>query len=260
MARIRTIKPEFWTDEDLSALSAEDHLFAAALLNHCDDEGFFKANPRLLHAQIFALRDLSGTVPVFVQNLKNIGYLRTFQGSDGKEYGEVINFNKHQSINKAKPSKIKPLELIRDTSGTDTGRIPVGKEQGTGNREHESTTTSAEQNFHDQFIKKTENVCGNSQDDHPVWNWEPSQNVYQSLKKQRVPEEFINEQILSFKTYRSGLQDGYQNFDAKFLDSVLGSWRRIGHNWTPPPEYQELEPEDKYAGFTITEDAEGNPL
>jgi len=129
MARIRTIKPEFWLDEDLSELSPEEHLFAAALLNHCDDEGYFKANPKLLHAQIFALRDLSGTVPVFVQSLQNIGYLRTFTGSDGKNYGHVINFKKHQSINKAKPSQIKGLEGTPEESGTDTGALPVGKER-----------------------------------------------------------------------------------------------------------------------------------
>ena len=29
MARIRTIKPEFWADEDLSALPIEEHMLAA---------------------------------------------------------------------------------------------------------------------------------------------------------------------------------------------------------------------------------------
>lgn len=129
MARIRTVKPEFWIDEDLSELCSETHLFAAALLNHCDDEGFFKANPKLLHAQIFALRELSGSVPNFIENLKNIGYLRLFNGSDGKEYGHVINFNKHQTINKPTASKIKPLELIPDSYGSDTGELPLGKER-----------------------------------------------------------------------------------------------------------------------------------
>ena len=42
MARIRTIKPDFWKHEDLSALPEITHMLAAALLNHADDEGFFK--------------------------------------------------------------------------------------------------------------------------------------------------------------------------------------------------------------------------
>ncbi len=132
MARIRTIKPEFWLDEDLSELSCETHMFAAALLNHCDDEGYFKANPKLLHAQIFALRDTDSTTTVLVQNLEKTGYLTVFTGTDGKKYGHVTNFNKHQTINKAKPSKIKGLKPVPYPDGTPTEQLPLGKEQGTG--------------------------------------------------------------------------------------------------------------------------------
>ena len=136
MARIRTIKPEFWLDEDLSELSCETHMFAAALLNHCDDEGYFKANPKLLHAQIFALRELDGSVTDFVKSLEGAGYLSCFTGADGKLYGQVINFNKHQSINKATASKIKGLKQITQQSGSCPVVLPSGKERkGTGNRE-----------------------------------------------------------------------------------------------------------------------------
>ena len=53
MARIRTIKPEFWRHEDLSALPADTHMLAAALLNYADDEGYFNANPKLVEAECF---------------------------------------------------------------------------------------------------------------------------------------------------------------------------------------------------------------
>ena len=52
MARIRTVKPDFWKDEELSAASPEAALLAIGLLNHSDDEGFFKANPKLIEAEI----------------------------------------------------------------------------------------------------------------------------------------------------------------------------------------------------------------
>lgn len=152
MARIRTIKPEFWIDEDLSELSAEAHLFAAALLNHCDDEGYFKANPKLLHAQIFALRECSGSVPDHLKNLEEIGYLRLFSGSDGKQYGCVKNFNKHQSINKPTASKIKPLEEIPDNSGSTTGEIPAGKER-KGKEQGKEKKDTSENKFSDEHMK-----------------------------------------------------------------------------------------------------------
>jgi hypothetical protein len=129
MARIRTIKPEFWLDEDLSELSCETHMLAAALLNHCDDEGYFKANPKLLHAQIFALRELDGSVTELVQSLSEIGYLTLFNGTDGKFYGHVTNFNKHQTINKATASKIKGLKQLPSDYGSATEQLPLGKER-----------------------------------------------------------------------------------------------------------------------------------
>jgi hypothetical protein len=39
MGRIRTIKPEFTQDEELSTLHCETHLFAAGLLCYADDFG-----------------------------------------------------------------------------------------------------------------------------------------------------------------------------------------------------------------------------
>lgn len=145
MARIRTIKPEFWLDEDLSELSCETHMFAAALLNHCDDEGYFKANPKLLHAQIFALRELDGSVTELLQSLKKIEYLSLFRGSDGKIYGHVANFNKHQTINKPTASKIKGLKPLPSECGSDVVQLPSGKERkGTGKGKEQGTGKASE--------------------------------------------------------------------------------------------------------------------
>lgn len=137
MARIRTIKPEFWRDEDLSSVSPEAALLAIGLLNHADDEGYFNANPKLIESDVFPLRELSRSITVLIQELAGIGYLNLFSGSDGKKYGHVVNFSKHQVINKPSPSKIKDLQLIPYDSGSLPVALPVGKErkgkeQGTG--------------------------------------------------------------------------------------------------------------------------------
>ena len=113
MARIRTIKPEFWRDENLSNVSAEACLLAIGLLNHCDDEGYFNANPKLVESDVFPLRKLSVTTTVALRELSGIGYIRVFDGTDGKSYGHIVNFLKHQVINKKTPSKIKDLEIGR---------------------------------------------------------------------------------------------------------------------------------------------------
>lgn len=139
MARIRTIKPEFWSNEGLSELPEATHLLAAALLNYADDDGYFNANPKLIRAECSPLREPSVPTTVSVQQLQTIGYIDLGTGTDGRRYGRIINFRQHQVINKAKVSKISKLSITWDTSGSDTVQIPYeerlegkGREQGSG--------------------------------------------------------------------------------------------------------------------------------
>ena len=53
MARIRTIKPEFWEDEDIGKLPIPCRLFFIGCWNFADDYGVIKANAALLKSQIF---------------------------------------------------------------------------------------------------------------------------------------------------------------------------------------------------------------
>lgn len=128
MARIRTVKPDFWRDDDLSSVSAEAALLAIGLLNISDDEGYFKANPKLIEADIFPLRELSSTTTGMIKELTDIGYIELFDGSDGKKYGYVNNFTKHQVISKPKPSEIKGLKKKESNSSTSPVLVPSGKE------------------------------------------------------------------------------------------------------------------------------------
>lgn len=129
MPRIRTIKPEFWQHEELSELPAETHILAAALLNHADDEGYFKANPKLVEAACFPLRDLSVSVHDMLSDLSNIGYVTLMDGSDGKRYGRIEKFAEHQRVNRPSPSKIAGLVGITDNSVNIQGSLTGGKER-----------------------------------------------------------------------------------------------------------------------------------
>lgn len=133
MARIRTIKPEFWTDEDMAEVSEAACLLAIGLLNYADDEGFFNANPKLIKAAVFPIREPSVTIPVMLRELSNQGYLTLFSTSDSKHFGVINNFAKHQVVNKPRASKIKCLELLPESYGSGTGDLPLGMDQGSGN-------------------------------------------------------------------------------------------------------------------------------
>lgn len=109
MSRIRSIKPEFGQNEKLSALHPETHLLAALLLPYADDEGYFNANPKLVQAAVFPLRELLQSVPEMLRSLTEINYLETCVASDGRHYGRIVNFAEHQRVSHPTNSKIKPL-------------------------------------------------------------------------------------------------------------------------------------------------------
>lgn len=139
MARIRTIKPEFWRHEELSSLPEATHLLAAALLNYADDEGYFNANPKLIQSECYPLRDPSVSVHDSLMQLASIDYLKLGKGADGRTYGHIIKFLEHQVINRPKESKIKDVEIVWEASCINHGAISdaspperKGKEQGTG--------------------------------------------------------------------------------------------------------------------------------
>lgn len=132
MGRIRTVKPEFTQDEELSVLHPETHLLAAGLLCYADDYGYFNANPGLVLANVFPLRELSGNIPEMLRSLAEIGYLRMGTAPDGKRFGLIVKFSTHQKISHKTPSKISGLGIVWDDSGTtpeNTGEIPEDTEK-----------------------------------------------------------------------------------------------------------------------------------
>jgi hypothetical protein len=105
MARIRTIKPEFWQNEELASLSEHARLLAIALLNFSDDEGYFLANPALVRANCFPFQEDSRSIPGSIQELSRIGYVEIRECS-GKAVGRIVKFREHQRIEKAQKSKL----------------------------------------------------------------------------------------------------------------------------------------------------------
>ncbi|UIY60055.1 hypothetical protein [Burkholderia cepacia] len=100
MARIRTIKPDFWTDEKVVELSFEARLFFIGSWNFADDNGNLQRSARKLKMQIFPA-DAIDCEPV-IQSLITHGLLTEYE-VDGEKYLHINGFRKHQVINR--PSK-----------------------------------------------------------------------------------------------------------------------------------------------------------
>jgi hypothetical protein len=114
--RIRTVKPVFWANEKMSAMPDFTRLLALALLNYADDYGFFWANPLMIRGALFPFEEDSKKIRGSLPQLVAIGYIRIGKTPDGREAGEIINFLKHQRVDKPQDSEIQPLVSFEDHS------------------------------------------------------------------------------------------------------------------------------------------------
>ncbi len=130
MARIRTIKPEFWTDEKIVELSPWARLLFLGLLNFADDDGRMVYSPKRIKMQIFPAdpADMSALFGELRREKLVIVY-----AVENTEYLAIMNFTKHQKTDKRTASKLPPppknMEPRRITPSPADGR-DQGRDQG----------------------------------------------------------------------------------------------------------------------------------
>lgn len=134
MARIRTIKPDFWTDEKIVKLSPLARLLFIGLWNFVDDEGRMEFSLLGMKLKILPLEstDCSGEFGEIRGN-----ELITQYEVNGKSYICVNGFEKHQKIDKRSLSRLPappnspefPRIPPTEGKGRDQGREEEGKDK-----------------------------------------------------------------------------------------------------------------------------------
>lgn len=105
MARIRTIKPEFWTSEQILDLSLPARLLFIGLWNFCDDNGVHPASARVLKARVLPADDITvAQVDGLIRELLTQGLIREYQAQDAS-WWHVTGWSRHQVINRPSASK-----------------------------------------------------------------------------------------------------------------------------------------------------------
>ncbi|MGW6225231.1 hypothetical protein ACWF8U_35825 [Streptomyces olivaceus] len=111
MPRIRTVKPEFWEDELLGVVSRDARLLFIATFNMADDEGILRWTPAYIKAQAFMYDDdlTLKDVDQLMRCLTDTGLVFPYVGGVAKQQmAVVVNFRKHQRINRPQKSKLPP--------------------------------------------------------------------------------------------------------------------------------------------------------
>lgn len=115
--------------EGLCSKSDFTRLLAIALLNWADDEGYFMANPVLIRGQVFPFLEDSKTIPRSLADLSSVGWIELGKDDEGREVGRIINFAKHQRVDKPKHSTIKDKATFQEQSKTHPRTIQDASEE-----------------------------------------------------------------------------------------------------------------------------------
>ncbi len=98
MARIRTIKPDFWTSEQVVGCSIAARLMFIGLWNFCDDNGVFCGTARTIKMKVFPGDDYSlNDIEMLKSELVDCGLLEDYE-VDQIHYLYVTGWTKHQKI------------------------------------------------------------------------------------------------------------------------------------------------------------------
>ena len=108
MARIRTIKPEFFTSSDIGSLTPLSRLFYVALWCESDREGRLNWNSKTFKARYFPYDGCD--IEAMANELINAGLI-TIYTVDYKQYCDIPSFKNHQMINNRESESILPSRV-----------------------------------------------------------------------------------------------------------------------------------------------------
>lgn len=132
MARIRTVKPEFFTSESVLAVSPLARLFFIGLWCEADREGRLKWKPKTLKFRY--LPSDSVNIEKLCLELESEKMIVTY-AIDGVDYCEIPSFTSHQVINNREKESILPS---RDSDASTTRES--GRKEGKEGKERKGTT------------------------------------------------------------------------------------------------------------------------
>ena len=126
MARIRSIHPGLWTDEDFVTLSDAAKVFYLGLLTEADDYGAFEWKPVTLKMRL--LPASTTTVEPLLAELAAANKVASYEHG-GRQYGAIRNFCRYQRPKKPNSVHFMPPEFRTYVGSSDASSEPDDDEE-----------------------------------------------------------------------------------------------------------------------------------
>lgn len=142
VARIRTIKPEFFTSLTIAELPLRARLTFIGLWTHVDDEGRCIADARLIKAAVWPLDDITREDVARDLGALTESSLITQYEAGNRRYLAVRGWDEHQRINRATPSRF-PAPDSPDSTVVAADGTPVTSQDTDSSTTHTQLTESS---------------------------------------------------------------------------------------------------------------------
>jgi hypothetical protein len=147
MARIRTIKPEFFTSDDIVSMTPLARLFYVSLWCEADREGRFSWNTRTLKRRYLSGDDVD--VDMLAGELTDANLIEIYE-VDGRLYAEILSFKNHQVINNREAESVLPSR-VKVASRRVQGE---GRKEGKERKEGTESVDSLFDMFYEAYPRK----------------------------------------------------------------------------------------------------------
>jgi hypothetical protein len=141
MARIRTIKPEFFIDEDIAEMPPLCRIVFQGLWCQSDREGRLEDRPKRLKAQLMPHDDVD--MNEMLDTIEKHGFIARYEVG-GRRLIQVRTFRKHQYPNKKEPPSTIPAPCEHETECVQTGEGTPGMDLGNGSGEGNGSPSPAD--------------------------------------------------------------------------------------------------------------------
>lgn len=236
MARIRTIKPEFFTSADIVSMSPLARLFYASLWCESDREGRLKWDVRTLKIRYFPADNCD--INAMADELIEAGLIEIYQ-VDGKKYAQIPTFLDHQIINNREADSSLPSKQDAEIDAPFTRESCVQGERKEGKerkgRERKGKEGASEITF-DEFLKDCE-----AKNELPIPEDDP---VYRWAEAVRLPTDFL---FIGWQVFKRR-----EWLDTKRKPKRYKDWRSVFLNYCKNPDWLDVWSINRDGEFYLT--------
>jgi len=227
MARIRTIKPDFFRSDDVAQLSYRARLTWVGLWTYVDDEGRGKDNARIIKGDLWPLEDdvTHKDVEKDLAELSKAGRIRRYEVA-GERYLLILKWTDHQRIAKPTASKLPPPNGS-DTTTEPSARIPVGLPESYGSpTEPLPLGKEGEEEVEQGRGKRATRIP-------PDFAVTPEMRQYAATKTPDVNIDLATEKFINHWTSASGSNASKRDWAATWRNWMLSDQERAGRTAAP---------------------------